>query len=129
MIRPFLTQDHSMLASWAVKWELPVTPVSWLTSLSFVNEKNGQPEAFGCLFQMGDSKMYWIEGLMVNPDSDKVSRKESLKELIDFLDKEAKQLGAEIILTSTPRDSLRDLFMEVGLNPAPEKYYHLGRLV
>ena len=129
MIRLYQPQDHETIASWYTKWELPITPNSWYTNLSFINEKDSKPESFGCLFQMGTSNMYWIEGLMTNPDSDKETRKENLKELVNFLDNKAKQLGAEIILTSTPRDSLRDLFMEIGLTPAPEKYYHLGRLV
>ena len=71
--------------------------------------------------------MFWIEGIITNKQSDKNLRKEGLNILIKNLCIIAKEKGADIIMSSTPRESLKETFENCGFRLTPEKYYHLGR--
>jgi hypothetical protein len=118
-------KDYELICSWYETWGLPITPRSWFSSETYIIED----KCSASLYALGDSKMYWIEGLVTNPSCDKKLKSESIMKLIDFLQNRAKELGAEIVMTSTPRKGLQQMFIESGFNNAPEAYIHLARMV
>lgn len=119
--------DYRDLASWWAEWKLPVSPPEFLTHTASVVEYDGTKICAGFLYQLGSSQMWWIEGIVSNPSCDKALRTEALSELIENLTNKARQEGAKLVLTSTPRDTLAKMFEEQGFRQTPEKYYHMGR--
>jgi hypothetical protein len=128
IIRRFdLEKDYKTLTDLSTKWSLPSTPKTWIPEDTFVVEQDNIIICSGSLYQLGKSAMFWIEGLITDKDADKNIRKEGLNILINKLFQLGKEQGAEIVMTSTPRESLKDIFLANGFNPTPEKYYHVGR--
>jgi hypothetical protein len=109
------------------EWNLPYKK-NWIQEDTFIIEDNSAVICLGSIFQFGKTPMFFIEGIISNKNVKKDLRKEGLILLIDKLYKEAKEKGAEVVMTSTPRDSLKNLFQENGFLETPEKYFHLGRV-
>ena len=128
-IRKFELSDYSTLVKWYIEWELPITPYSWLSEETYIVENGDEPLCVGGVYQLDKAPFFWIESIASNRNSKKEDRKQAIKFLIKHLEAVAKNKGAEIIMGSTPRDSLADTFKELGFNNAPEKYIHLGKKV
>lgn len=122
-----LEKDYSSYEVLYKEWNLPVTKKDWIPEDTFIVENDGKLVCSGSLYQLSQTPMFWIEGLISNKNIDKTIRKEALIVLINKLYEVGKEKGAEIILSSTPRDGLKDIFEENGFYQTPEKYYHLGR--
>lgn len=119
--------DYRDLAAWWAEWGLPVSPPEFLTHTASVVEQDGEKICAGFLYQLGSSQMWWIEGIVSNPKSEKEIRRHALYLLIQNLTEKAQKSGAKIVMTSTPRESLAQMFEESGFKPTPEKYFHYGR--
>lgn len=126
--RPYTQNDYELLASWWAGWGLPISPPDFLSSVGFIVEGE-EPLVAGFLYRLGDSSLYWAEGIVSNPEVKTPERKEALTMLIDKIGEEAKRLGARFLMASTPREGLGNMFQGMGFSPAPEKYTHYGRLV
>jgi len=120
-------KDYKRLIDLWDNWQLPHTPKSWLPEDTFIIENEDKIICSGSLYQLGKTPMFWAEGIISNKDIDKNIRKEGLDLLVNHLFIMAKAQGAEIVISSTPRDGLKDIFLSRGFNPAPEKYHHIAR--
>lgn len=109
------------------EWNLPVTSKTWIPEDTFIIEQNGEIVCAASLYQLSKTAMFWIEGIVTNKNVDKNVRKVGLHMLIEHLYKTAKQKGAEIVMSSTPREGLKETFENCGFGLTLEKYYHLGR--
>lgn len=119
-------QNYEMLVEWWNGWNLPVTPRSFIPKNSFIVSN----VCAGFIYKLDSTPMWWIEGIISNPAiEDKNIKKQALTLLIFELEKVAKVNGGELILSSTPRESLNFLFLESGFNNTPEKYFHLARFI
>jgi hypothetical protein len=128
-IRKFDFQnDYEQHSSFYRDWKLPETPKTWIPEDTYVVEEIGQIICSGSLYQLGGTAMFLIEGIITNKNTNKNLRKESLDLIINHLVNIAKEKGAEIIMASTPRDGLKNMFEDNKFMITPEKYYHLGRL-
>lgn len=125
-IRSYKKEDYNTLVNWYNKWNLPITPEDYIPQYALIVEKD-VPLCSGFLYQLGDTSMYWIEGIISNPDSKKEDKIEGLKLLINSLVNIAKENKASLILSSTPREGLKNIFNENDFGTTPEQYYHLGR--
>ena len=70
--------------------------------------------------------------MLKNPDSGEfwnILKKEALSVLITELTKLAKEKNAELILSSTPRESLNTIFLSNEFKNTPEKYFHVARFI
>lgn len=123
-----LNEDYEKFSELYKKWNLPITPKSWIPEDTFIIEKNNDLICSGSLYQLGNSAMFWIEGIISNKDIERATRKEGLSMLVNTLFNVAKEKGAEIVMSSTPRESLKNLFENNGFKETKEKYYHLGRI-
>jgi len=123
-----INKDYTDYSKLYKEWDLPITPKSWISEDTFIIEAGGQIVCAGSLYQLSNTSMFWIEGLVTNKYLDKSLKQEGLQILIKELSKIAKEKGAEVIMTSTPREGLKETFKDCGFRQTPEKYYHLGRL-
>ena len=128
-IRNYEPKDYEELSRLWIQWGIPNSRQSWVSNDGIIVENNGSIVCMGFLFQMGTTKMYWMEGIISDRKISSELRKSGLDLLVDSLTISAKLQGAEIIMTSTPRSTLKTLFNSKGFNTAPEKYEHLGRLI
>ena len=127
-IRRFeMDKDYDSYSKLYSDWNLPYKK-NWIQEDTFIIENDKNIVCLGSLYQFGQTPMFFIEGIVSNKNIDKSIKKEGLSILIDKLYKEAKQKGAEVVMTSTPRDGLKNIFEENGFYQTPEKYYHLGRI-
>lgn len=122
-----LQKDYVPFSELYKEWNLPITSKNWLTEDTFIIENEEKIVCSGSLYQLGKSSMYWIEGIVTNKNIEKNLRKEGLHILLEHLYKIAKQKGAEIVMSSTPREGLKEIFENCEFKLTPEKYYHLGR--
>lgn len=123
-VRPYTPEDYPTLRTWYKKWDLPVTPESWIPKTSYVVEN----VCAGFLYRLGETPMYWIEGVITNPDVPSAERKVALNVLVDHFVGLQKTLPMEILMSSTPRESLLNIFQNHDFRNAPEKYNHVARL-
>lgn len=126
-IKRFEEKDYNRLLNLWDNWNLPNTPKTWIPEDTFIIENNDKIVCSGSLYQLGKTPMFWIEGVISNKEIEKSMRKEGLKLLINKLFDIAKEQGAEIVLSSTPRDGLKDMFLDNNFHETPEKYFHVGR--
>ena len=125
---PYSHRAHyDTVVSWWHGWNLPSSPKSFLPLGYVARNAKQEPICAGFLYQLGNTPMFWIEGIVSNPEASKEDRKDALVRLITALTKEAKDRGCEMLLGSTPRDSLAAIYGECGFGAAPEKYLHVGR--
>jgi len=123
-IQKITSENYSTLVNWYVKWELPITPFSFIPKTSFIVDD----VCAGFVYQLGETPMFWIEGVISNPDiKDKSLKNKALCVLIERLEKTAKGLGGKMILSSTPRFGLNSLFLSLGFKNPPEQYFHLAK--
>ena len=127
IIKRFEDTDYSRLVTLWDNWSLPHTPITWIPKDTFLVEIDQKLVCSGSLYQLGNTPMFWAEGIISNKEIDKNIRKEGLDLLINHLFLIAKAQGADIVISSTPRDSLKDIFLSKGFSPAPEKYHHIAR--
>lgn len=127
-IKKFTTEDYKILDFWYSEWDLPKTPISWISDTSYFVFSDEIPVCFGSLYQLGNTPMYWVEGLISNKDLDSSIKKAGISELINHFNSLQKDLNIEILLTSTPRESLKQLFESNNFRKTPENYYHLARI-
>lgn len=119
-------QNYEMLVEWWKDWNLPITPRSFIPKNSFVVENI----CAGFVYQLDNTSMWWIEGIVSNPSIiDKELKKQAICFLISKLEEVAKNNNGELIMSSTPRESLNTLFLESGFNNTPEKYFHVARFI
>jgi len=120
-------KHYNILESWYKDWNLPITPSSWIPDTSYMVYNDLKPICSGFLYQLGQTPMYFVEGIISNRSASKDERKEALDKLIKHAYVVSKELKGEILMTTTPRFSLTQLFVENGFNYTPEAYFHLGR--
>jgi hypothetical protein len=119
-------QNYSTLVEWYKGWDLPITPFSYIPRNSIIVDD----VCAGFVYQLDNTSMWWIEGVVSNPSvTDKKLKKQALTILIKSLEDVVKANDGELIMTSTPRETLSSLFVEQGFNNTPEKYFHLARFI
>lgn len=123
-----MEKDYKQYSQLYKEWNLPITPKSWIPENTFIVEHNNEIVCSGSLYQLDKTPMFWIEGLVTNKNTHRILRSEGLHVLIENLYKIAKEKGAEIVMTSTPRTGLKEMFKDCGFQVTPEQYFHLGRL-
>lgn len=121
-------KDYQKYSQLYEDWKLPITPKNWISEDTFILEEYGNIVCSGSLYQLSNTSMFWIEGIITNKNMENDLRHEGLQFLIGHLWKIAKEKGAEIVMTSTPREGLKETFKDFGFKITPEQYYHLGRL-
>lgn len=120
------TENYKTLVDWYTLWELPITPYSFIPKNSYMVED----VCAGFLYQLDNTPMFWIEGVISNPKiKDKELKNKALCVLINKLEEVAKSNGAEMVLTSTPRVGLNALFLGCGFLNTPENYFHLAKRI
>jgi len=118
--------NYGMLVEWYKGWDLPITPFSYIPRNSIIVDT----VCAGFVYQLDNTSMWWIEGVVSNPSVvDKELKKQALTVLIKSLEDVVKANDGELIMTSTPRETLSSLFVEQGFNNTPEKYFHLARFI
>lgn len=122
-----MNKDYIQYSKLYEEWNLPITLKTWIPEDTFILEQNNEIVCSGSLYQLSNTPMFWIEGIITNKKIDRNLRKEGLHILIENLFKIAKEKGADLILSSTPREGLKETFEDCGFKLTPEKYYHLGR--
>lgn len=126
--RPFnRTSDYALVASWWEGHKLPVAPLAWLPRRGWIVSSDGKPVLAGFVYQLDNTEMYWIEGIVSNPDSTKEERNEAMPVLFETATQAAREAGASIVLGSSSFDSLTGKYKEAGFNDAGRSYRHLGR--
>jgi hypothetical protein len=129
-IRPYVeTYDYPALITWWEKWQLPLTPPRYLPQGMMVEDENGKRVCVGFLFRMSATPLFWIEGIVSEPSVDRAKKAEGLELLVKGLGESAKAQGCELLMGSTPREGLKQVFVDAGYTAAPEAYFHLGRII
>jgi hypothetical protein len=125
-IEPITFEKYMSLIEWYYGWGLPITPFSYIPKNAFIVDDI----CAGFLYQWDNTPMFWVEGIISNPKiKDKDLKKKALSALIKKLEEIAILNGAELIITSTPRESLNEHFLKLGFKNAPENYFHLANKV
>ena len=120
------SSNYNKLIFWYSGWNLPITPLSYIPETSIIVDDI----CAGFIYQLEKTPMWWIEGVISNPEiKDKALKKEALSVLITELTKLAKEKNAELILSSTPRESLNTIFLSNEFKNTPEKYFHVARFI
>lgn len=61
-----------------------------------------------------NSGLYWVENLVANPLIDKETRKTALTALVSYVSDEARKLGAQAVMTSTPHPGAARAYLAAG---------------
>lgn len=125
----YTKNNYQTLCSWYDGWKLPRTPENLIPSSSLLVFKDLNPICGGFLYQMSETPMFWIEGIISDPKSSKDDRKEALVVLVKGLTDLAKEFGGQMLLSSTPRESLTSLLKSQGFSSAPEQYNHVAKWI
>lgn len=123
--REYNKKDYKSLVEWYKGWNIPVAPECFIPSLALVVEKETKPMCMGFVYQMGNTPMFWIEGIISDPAIEKHIRKEAIDLLVIELTQLAKNNGSIMVLSSSPREGLVSTFKKQGFKESPEKYHHL----
>lgn len=119
-------ENYNTIVEWYKGWDLPITPFECIPRNSLIVDN----VCAGFIYQLDNTPMWWIEGVISNPKvEDKKLKKESLKILIKSLEDVAVQNGGSLIMSSTPRESLNMIFLDAGYKNPPEKYFHVARFI
>lgn len=125
-IEKITTQNYNILVSWYDGWQLPRTPYHYIPKNAYLVDNI----CAGFVFQMDATPMWYIEGIISNPEiKDKDLKRKALNVLINTLLDVVKKNDGELIISSTPRETLKSTFFLSGFNVASEKYFHLARFV
>lgn len=116
--------NYKNIVKWYSAWNLPITPYSYIPKNAFIVENF----CAGFLYQLDNTPLFWIEGIISNPEiKDKSVKNKALALLINKLEEVAKANNCEILMSSTPRSSLNSLFLDLGFKNTPENYFHLAK--
>jgi hypothetical protein len=125
-IQKITVENYKTLVSWYISWKLPVTPYSFIPRHSYIVENI----CAGFLYQLDNTPMFWVEGVVSNPEiKDKELKNKALCALINKLEEIAKSNNGEMIMSSTPRSSLNSVFLSNGFKNTPENYFHLAKRI
>lgn len=125
-ISPITKEKYNTLIGWYKKWDLPITPFECIPRNSLIVDDI----CAGFIYQLDNTPIWWIEGIISNPEiENKDLKKNCLKLLITSLEDVAKSNNGYLIMSSTPRESLNSIFLNEGYKNPPEKYFHLARFV
>jgi hypothetical protein len=126
--RPFsLLRDYASIRDWCEGHKLPITPANYLARNGFVVETEDRKVCAGFVYQLDSTPMYWIEGIVSNPDTDRETRQSGLVELLKACEEFARSRGAEILLGSSSFPSLTERYRDAGFGDAGRQYAHMGK--
>lgn len=119
-------ENYNILVQWYIKWNLPITPFSYIPKNSYIVGNT----CAGFLYRLDNTPLFWIEGIISDPNiTNKELKKEALNILISTLEDIAKKEGGELLMTSTPRENLNNIFLSKEFKNTPEKYFHLAKRI
>lgn len=124
--RYLAAKDYPVLVDWYKAHKLPVAPPSYLQD-GLVIWDGSEPVCAGFIYRLGWTPMFWIEGIISNPNYPAHARRRALHHLINGLTNIAVERGCELLMGSTPRETLEGVFRECGFGSAPEKYSHVAK--
>lgn len=119
-VRKFEEQDYEVVCAW---WDSHGWPRVPFTSLPF----NGYLVDGTCaaFLYVTDSDLAIMEWIIGNPAVEKSVRGEALNNLIEFISKDAKNMGYKTIITMTKHSKLIDRFVSHGFMVTDENMIHL----
>lgn len=118
------SENYATLVEWYLGWNLPITPYSYIPKTSVIVED----VCAGFLYRMGETPMFWMEGIITNPKiKDKELKAQGISAVVEILESFAKLEGCELLMTSTPRETLTQKLLKMGYSSTPERYFHLGK--
>lgn len=116
--RQLVSEDYDKLVEWWNYYKFPppareFLPDDGLCGIMVVDSE-GNEYCAGFLYET-NSKVCWMELIVANPEiKDKEIRKESLRQLINFLSDLANEWGYTWIFTSVKHPSLTERYLDCG---------------
>lgn len=128
-IRPFCRGDYPDLATWQALHGLPFTPLTWYPSQGgFVVERDGFGlVAAGFCYQMSDTPIFWIDGIISNPEAEKQDRAPALSLLLQCCEDFARGKKGHIVMGSPHTRPFAEKFAAHGFNDSGRTYFHMGK--
>lgn len=123
-IRLFTPLDYEMVCSWWNGHDWPSIPLTFLPTTGIIVDNC----AVGFIYST-DSKICWLEFIVVDPKSDKTHRREALNILINEAAKIAKEMGHSAIFTSTSHEGLIERYKNNKFNVTDKNITNLMRII
>ena len=123
-IRRFNDSDYEMVCSWWKQHEWPSIPLDFLPKVGIIIDDC----AAGFLYST-DSKICWLEFIVVDPRSDKAKRRAALDTLISSASEIAKEMGHSVIFTSASHEGLISRYINDGFQITDKTMTNLMRIL
>ena len=123
-IRHFTDSDYEMVCSWWSGHDWPSIPLTFLPTTGIIVDDC----AAGFIYST-DSKICWLEFIVVDPKSDKTYRREALNTLMNEAAKIAKEMGHSAIFTSASHEGLIERYKNNGFKVTDKNMTNLMRII
>lgn len=119
-----LEKHYGQVVEWWQGHQWPVVPPAVLPKTGLIVPGF----AAGFLYKT-DSNLAWLEWAVVNPQSDRILRREALDAVLGGLFEEAKKAGFEAVFTSVSHPGLIERYKKLGFSVSDTGMTNLARRV
>ena len=115
-IRNYKDSDFEMLCSWWHESQQMAPGKSLIPETTYILEINEVPALSLSLFTTNVKGMCYFENFIGNPNL-KAQRKEYSKQLMDYVENKAKELGFEQIVCFSTSNKVSEYYKKLGMKP------------
>lgn len=94
--------DYYLVMGWLKSWKFEPLPRQYYSEYGAIVSKGGEDVCCGWLYQ-SDSKIAWIEWVVINKKASKKNREGAIDFLYETLFNKGKELGFELVMTYTKK--------------------------
>lgn len=123
MIKPLDPDLYAILCDWWESQNFTCQPIDYLPDNSFFSCIGDKPIFFLSFYH--DKKLGIMTWPTANPEASFGEREEALSELVDHIQKTARDLGVKVILTGVSSKTLVDRLVRNGFVVADQNVIHL----
>jgi len=117
--------DYHLVIKWLTSWKFEALPRNMLSEYGAIVSKDGVDLCSGWLYQ-SDSKIAWIEWVVINKEAPKNLRNGCVDFLYDTLFSKAKELGFDVVMSFVKHGMFKDkLETKYGFKPCGDNNMEL----
>lgn len=117
--------DLEVLNEWWQAQGWPVIDPDFLPETGFIVSSLAHDSLAAGFVYRNNSKIWFFEWVVGNPDAPKEARREAVSSLIDYVLKWSKDQGARAVMTMTKHEGLISRLEGAGFQVADEQMKHL----
>jgi len=129
-LEQFNAGHFPMIKEWWKGHDHPDLPIEIMPDIGVLSYgEDGKPLAFGVLYAANSASIGWIEWITTNPECTPFESYKGVSTVLDFLCKEAKDVGISWVLCTCRQKSLGRLLIKNGFAQTDENVSHFLKLI